>query len=86
MQVISYSKLRENLKDFISQACEEREPIIVTRTKGPPAILISLEDYNTFNETTKILSNPQQVAWLRQSLESANKGDIISKSLIDPDV
>src|SRR4051812_37473969 len=85
MQAISYTQLRGNLKSFIDKVCEDHEPLVVIRNKGENAVLMSLEDYNSIEETCYLLSNPANASWLKKSLQSANSGNIVKKDLIHPD-
>lgn len=46
MLAVSYSTLREKLKEYCDKATDENETIIVTRKEDKNVVLISLEKYN----------------------------------------
>ena len=81
MQIVSYSDLRRDMKNIMDRVQENHEPAIVTRKKDRHMVLMSLEDYNSIEETTYLLSNPVMRARLRKSIAEVNEGKVIHKSL-----
>lgn len=53
---------------------DDHEPIIVTRAKGRPAVLMSLEDYAAIEETVYLLSNPNNAARLLAATAALDEG------------
>lgn len=53
MHVLSYSQARENLKQTMDDVCRDHEPALITRQRGEPVVLISLDDYNQMCEKTQ---------------------------------
>ena len=47
MDAISYTNARKNLKDTMEQVCDQHTPVIITRQKAEPVVLMSLDDYNS---------------------------------------
>lgn len=45
MDVISYTAARANLSKTMEEVCNNHAPVIITRKKGAPVVLISLVDY-----------------------------------------
>ncbi|MFI0478883.1 MAG: type II toxin-antitoxin system Phd/YefM family antitoxin [Candidatus Rhabdochlamydia sp.] len=86
MDAVPCSRLRTDLKFFIDKVCDSHEPLIVTRERGENAVLMSLEDYNSMEETAYILSNPATAARLRKAIEEANAGNVIMKDIKEFDV
>lgn len=83
MDVITYSNFRKNLSDSLDKVTEDRSPILITRQSGEPAVLISLKDFNAYEETAYLLSNPRNAERLRKSLASAKSQRTIQKDLIE---
>lgn len=50
MHVLSFSQARENLKQTMDDVCRDHEPALITRQRGEPVVLISLDDYNQMCE------------------------------------
>ena len=45
MKQASLTKLRQNLSEFLNAVNTDHEPLVVTRRRGQPVVMISLEDY-----------------------------------------
>lgn len=83
MDVITYSNFRKNLSNSLDKVTEDRSPILITRQSGEPAVLISLKDFNAYEETAYLLSNPRNADRLRKSLASAKAQRTVQKDLIE---
>ena len=70
---ISYSELRQKLKTSLDRVCEERRPLHVERKNGENVVIISREDYDSLEETSYLLSSPQNALRLQESLCSEEK-------------
>jgi antitoxin YefM len=83
MEVISYSNLRNNLAATLDKVNEDRSPVLITRQNGEPAVLISLKDFNAYEETAYLLASPKNSERLRQSLDSAKSKKATPHKLIE---
>ncbi len=75
MKVTTYTNLRQNLASLLDSVEEDHEPLLVTRSNGSHAVVMSLADYNALNETDYLLSSPANADWLRESIRQMNQGD-----------
>ena len=70
MRSTSYSDLRKNLAARLDEVTEDRTPLLITRERGKPAaVLMSLEDFASYEETQHLLKSPRNAA--RPSSSSA---------------
>ncbi len=84
MRTTSSSDLRKNLADVLDSVTRDHEPVIVTRERGKPAaIILSLEDFASFEETRHLMSSPANAERLLQSIEELEKGEGAARDLID---
>lgn len=74
MQARTYSEARHDLKNVMDEACNNHEPILITRRKGESVVLLSLEDYESIMESEYLLSSPANAARLLKSLEESRAG------------
>lgn len=74
MQAVTYSEARQDLKNIMDEACNNHEPILITRRKGESVVLLSLEDYESIMESEYLLSDPANAQRLMRSLEEAKAG------------
>ena len=53
----------------------DREPVIITRDRGKPAaVLLSLEEFASFEETQHLLRSPANAARLKESIAELDAG------------
>ena len=75
MQVTSYSELRRNLAATLDSVVNDHNPVIITRDRGKPAaVLMSLEDYASFEETRFLLRSPRNAERLLRSIANLEAG------------
>lgn len=58
MSTISYSAARESFAETMDRVCDNHQPIVVTRQKQRSVVILSLEDYESLNETAYLLRSP----------------------------
>jgi antitoxin YefM len=84
MQATSYSDLRQNLATILDRVTEDHTPLLITRDRGKPAaVLMSLEDYASYEETRYLLSSPKNAARLMESIASYEAGGGTERPLIE---
>jgi antitoxin YefM len=82
MRTTSYSNLRKNLSSMLDEVIADHEPVVITRDKGKPAaVLMSLEDYASYEETRYLLRSPANADRLVTSIAALEKGNGRAKSL-----
>jgi len=84
MRVTSYSELRRNLASALDSVDADHEPLLITRDRGKPAaVLISLEDFGSYEETAYLLRSSANAQRLAESLAELKSGGGEAKSLIE---
>ena len=81
-EAITYTEARQNFASVMDRACDDHEPIIVTRQKSRPIVLMSLEDYNAMAETAYLLSTPANAERLMASVREADAGLAQERELV----
>jgi antitoxin YefM len=75
MRISSYSEFRRNLAAAIDRVNADHEPLIITRDKGKPmAVLMSLEDYASYEETRHLLRSAKNAQRLLESIDELDRG------------
>jgi len=84
MRTTSYSELRRNLAATLDSVVDDHAPVLITRDRGKPAaVLMSLEDFASYEETRYLLSTPANAERLRESIAEFEQGKSIVRDLID---
>ena len=81
MRTLSSTDLRQNLSKVMDRVNDDHEPVIVTRAKGKPVVMVSLEDWASMDETTYLLASPANRKMLMRSIAEADSGKGIVKTL-----
>jgi antitoxin YefM len=68
MDVMNYSDARAQFKGVMDRAINDKQEVVVTRKKGEAVVVLSLETWNSINETLHLLSTPNNAARLRNSI------------------
>ena len=78
MDAISYTAARANLAKTMEKVCNDHDPVIITRKREPPVVMLSLEDYQSMEETAYLLRSPANARHLLESiaeLETVNRAE-----------
>ena len=81
MKVLSYTALRNTLAKTMEKVCEDHEPIVITRKSEGAVVMLSLEDYESLEETTYLLRSPKNVKRLFESISQLEAGKGLEKDL-----
>jgi antitoxin YefM len=84
MRTTSYSDLRKNLSAMIDAVTADHEPIVITRDRGrPAAVLMSVEDFASYEETRYLLRSPANAQRLREAIETLEGGQGTARDLAE---
>lgn len=82
MKILNYSKSRENLATVIDDVVDNYETIIVTKN-DKQAVIVSLDEYNSWQETNYLFKSSNNAKRLLKSIEEAEDGVLLNKELLD---
>jgi antitoxin YefM len=85
MRTISFSDARSRLKQVIDQVIEDADVTIITRRDAPDAVLMSLEAFNSWQETVHLLKTPANAAHLAESIRQLRTGKVAPRALTPAD-
>ncbi len=67
----------------MEKVCLDHAPIIITRKNEAPVVMMSLEDYQSMEETTYLLRSPANARHLLASIAELEAGNGLEKELIE---
>lgn len=73
MKILSYTAARAHLSQTMQKVCDDHAPVIVTRAKADPVVMISLSDFEAMQETNYLMSNPANASRLAESIDEIEK-------------
>ncbi|OZI49105.1 type II toxin-antitoxin system Phd/YefM family antitoxin [Bordetella genomosp. 5] len=82
MNVLTFSEARASFKQTLDAVCTDHEPTIITRQRGDHVVLLSLDDYNSMQETLHLLGSTANAERLRRSLAEFKSGKTLERGLL----
>ncbi len=83
MDAITYTHARANLANTMARVCSDHEPIIITRNGEQSVVMLSLEDFQSLEETAYLLRNPANAGRLLDSIGQLEAGKGKQRELAD---
>lgn len=81
MKILTFSDARAGLKSAMDAVCADHSPTIITRPRGEHVVMMSLEDFNSMQETMHLLSSPKNAARLMESIAQLHAGGAKPRAL-----
>ena len=81
MNATTVNEAQQSLASLIEQVNANAEPTIICGEQGQKAVLLSLEEFNSWQETLYLLSNPANAEHLRRSIAEAQDGQVTPREL-----
>ena len=70
------------LDRLMDQAADNAEPIVITRTGKPAAVLVSLDEWNSLQEMLNLVRSPVNRARLNEAMRDSAAGKAAERELI----
>ncbi|MDM8538858.1 type II toxin-antitoxin system Phd/YefM family antitoxin [Desulfobacterales bacterium HSG17] len=83
MNAITVTQAEKGLEQLISNVISNADPTIICDDKGQKAVLISYDEFSSWQETLYLLSNPANAKHLRKSISEAETGKTAERILAD---
>ncbi|MFV3127775.1 type II toxin-antitoxin system Phd/YefM family antitoxin [Niveispirillum sp. KHB5.9] len=74
MDVVNYSTARQNLAGLMDKVTQDRTPVVVTRQGAEDVVLMSMSEFEGWQETVHLLNSPKNAEHLRRSIEQLDAG------------
>ena len=74
METISYSDARAQLAATMDRVIADHAPVIITRHGSQACVLISLDDWESMEETDYLRSSPANAQRLTESIRELEEG------------
>ncbi len=83
MDAITYTHARNHLAETMEQVCDDHAPVIITRQHQHSVVMISLEDYQTLEETAYLSRSPKNARRLLESIAELESGGGKERELLE---
>jgi antitoxin YefM len=84
MRATNATDFRKNLANELDRVENDREPLIITRSGGKSALIVmSLEEFGSWEATQHLLKSPENARRLREAIARLNAGGGTERKLIE---
>ena len=81
MNVIPLQQANQNFNQLFEQLVQDTEPTIVSSTSGQSVVIMTLEEFNSWQETFYLQSASANAAWPRESIQQYKAGNLVHRSV-----
>lgn len=74
MNILSFTEFRTNLAGLMDKVSQDHKPILVTRRNAKPIVMMSLEDFSSYDETAYLMASPKNAKRLNKAISEISKG------------
>ena len=83
MQTISYTAARNTLAREMDRVVRDHDYTIITRSAQPSVVMMSLDDFESWQETAYLLASPANADRLLRSVAHLNAAKGLERELVD---
>jgi antitoxin YefM len=83
MEVLNYTEFRKKMKESLDSVSDDNNIVVVSRSKNKNVVLLSLDEYNSWNETMHLIKSDKNRKRLDEAITEMKKGKSAKKSLIE---
>lgn len=83
MDTMSYTAFRNELAKVLDKVNDDHKPVLITRQNGKPAVVISLEDFQAYEETAYLMASPKNAQRLNDAINQVSAGTATRRGLIE---
>ena len=84
MRAINFSDARKDLKAVFDRVVDDADVTIITRRDAEDVVVMSLAEWNSWQETEYLLASPANARHLREAIARLDAGEGEYHELIDP--
>lgn len=75
MRTLNYTTARQNLASAIDKVVDDHTPLVITKGSDKAVIMMSLDDWNAWQETMYLLRSPANAERLLRATDDFDKGN-----------
>ncbi|MGB0719592.1 MAG: type II toxin-antitoxin system Phd/YefM family antitoxin [Bdellovibrionales bacterium] len=83
METIDSTNFRKNLFTAMDKVSADHEPLLITRKNGGHTVLLSAEDFASYEEMRHLTASINNVVAINEGIQSLNEGRYTELNSID---
>lgn len=83
MRTLNYTTARQNLATAIDNVVDDHTPLIITKGSDKAVVMMSLDDWNAWQETMYLLRSPANAERLLKAVQDFDEDkNLVTKKLL----
>ena len=83
MNAVTLNEFKRNLDSVLKKVEDDQDAVIIVGENGEKFVVMPLAEFNAWQETAYLLSNPANAANLRESIEQGKNGRVVEHELVE---
>lgn len=83
MTVVNFSEFRNNLKSNLDSVSDDKDVVVISRSKDKNIVLIALSEYNSMIETIHLMQSEKNRKRIDEALQEITEGKFLTNALIE---
>lgn len=75
MDTVTYHHFRSHIAKVLDRVNDDHIPVMITRDNGKPAIVMSVEDFKSYQETAYLMASPRNAQRLNEAIAQVERGE-----------
>ena len=76
MKTLPFTEARKDLSKIIDEVSSSHEHVVITKQGTPKAVVMSSDEFESWQETVEILDDPAAMRAIRQGLRDVKAGRV----------
>ncbi|MEZ8309588.1 type II toxin-antitoxin system Phd/YefM family antitoxin [Vibrio splendidus] len=81
MNIVSFTEARNSLKSVLDRVVDDSDVTVITRRDSEDAVVMSLDHFNSMQETLYLMSSPKNAERLAESIAQLEAGNATVREL-----
>ncbi|RIH72708.1 prevent-host-death protein [Vibrio splendidus] len=81
MNIVSFTEARNSLKSVLDRVVDDSDVTVITRRDSEDAVVMSLDHFNSIQETLYLMSSPKNAERLAESIAQLEAGNTTVREL-----
>jgi antitoxin YefM len=78
METLPLADVKARLSELIARVQQQHDQVTVTRNGRPVAVVVSIDEWESLQETLEILSDPAAVAAIVEARDAVSRGEVFT--------
>lgn len=81
MNIVSFTEARNSLKSVLDRVVDDSDVTVITRRDSEDTVVMSLDHFNSMQETLYLMSSPKNAERLAESIAQLEAGNTTVREL-----